>query len=48
MNADGSGLRTLIDEPGAWDNEVAWGVSPDVETRSFVEGMVSFITVEGS
>ena len=31
MNADGSGLRTLIDELGAWGNEVVWGVSPDAK-----------------
>ncbi len=25
MNADGTDVRILVDAPGEWDNEVAWG-----------------------
>jgi Tol biopolymer transport system component len=27
MNADGTDVRILVDAPGEWDNEVAWGVT---------------------
>jgi Tol biopolymer transport system component len=27
MNADGNDVRILVDSPGEWDNEVAWGVT---------------------
>jgi Tol biopolymer transport system component len=27
MNADGTEVRILVDAPGEWDNEVAWGVA---------------------
>jgi Tol biopolymer transport system component len=29
MNADGSDVRVLVDNPGRWDNEVSWGAAPN-------------------